>query len=92
MRDGSVFRLAAETGDVGPLDRPLIGFLEAARMDPIGTIQLQPLLQFEAEGGGHLEPGQLLSAYPPYCSRESANGVSLRAIPAETAVKIEVVP
>lgn len=81
LRDGLVSRLAAETGEIEPLNQSLLGFLEAVRVDAIGTLGLQPLLRFEAEGGS-LQPGQLLSVYPPFCTKESANGVSLRAIPA----------
>ena len=33
--------------------------------------------------GGRLEPGQLLSAVPPFCCKQSADGVSLRAIPTD---------
>lgn len=38
-------------------------------------------MQFRAEGGS-LAPGQLLSVYPPFCTKESADGVSLAAVPA----------
>jgi hypothetical protein len=48
--------------------------------DPIEYLSLQPLFQFQNEGGS-LQPGQLLSVYPPFCTKESANGVSLKAIP-----------
>jgi hypothetical protein len=81
LREGLVYRLAAETGEIEPLNQPLLDLLEAVRADAIGTLGLQPLLRFEAEGG-ILEPGQLLSVYPPFCTKESANGVSLRAVPA----------
>jgi hypothetical protein len=81
LREGLVSRLAAETGEIEPLNQPLLRFLEAVRADAVGTLGLQPLLRFESEGG-ILEPGQLLSVYPPFCTKESANGVSLRAIPA----------
>ena len=42
---------------------------------------MQPLLQFLDEGGT-LEPGQLIHAYPPFCTVESGKGVSLRAVSA----------
>lgn len=81
LRDGSVMRLAAETGDLEALDIPLCGFLERACADPAGFLGAQPLIQHLNEVG-ELQPGMLLHAYPPYCTRESASGVSLRAIPA----------
>jgi hypothetical protein len=80
LRAGEVFRLAAETGDLEPLGFDLHEWLRQVVADPVGTLGLEPLLQFEAEGG-ELRPGELLSAYPPFCTREAANGVALRAIP-----------
>jgi len=37
------------------------------------------------EGDGHsLAPGELINAYPPFCTSQSSGGeVSLRAVPAE---------
>lgn len=45
---------------------------------------MHPLLRFEREGN-RLEPGQVLQAYPPCCTKEAANGVSLRATSAVEA-------
>jgi hypothetical protein len=80
LRNGEVVRLFAETGDVEGLGVNLSGFLDRACENPVEYLNLQPLLQFEE--GGRLQPGQLLSVYPPLCTKESADGVSLRAIPA----------
>jgi hypothetical protein len=79
LRDGRVWRLAAETGEVEALEVGLSGFFEAVQADPVEYLSLHPLLQFQREGG-RLEPGQLLAAFPPFCIKESADGVSLRAI------------
>src|SRR5690348_9091944 len=79
LRDGVVHQLGAETGRVVSLDLELYAFLEASCADPVGFLQLAPLRQFGAEGG-HLEPGQLLSVFPPLCTAESAAGVSVRAV------------
>ena len=81
LRDGRVLRLQAETGEINDLSHSLTSFLEAIQREPVETLQLQPLLAFW-EGGGELGPGQLLSAYPPFCTKESAAGVSYRAVPA----------
>src|SRR5215210_5114628 len=81
LRDGRVLRLQAETGEISELSHSVSSFLEAIQREPVETLQLQPLLAFW-EGGGELEPGQLLSVYPPFCTKESAAGVSYRAIPA----------
>jgi hypothetical protein len=81
LRGEHVVRLLAETGEMEELGVTLPAFLERACEDPIGYLSLEPLLQFEAEGG-RLQPGQLLSVYPPFCTKESADGVSLRGISA----------
>ncbi len=81
LRDGQVWRLAAETGDLEWLDVGLDGFFEAVQADPVEFLSLHPLLQFQREGG-FLEPGQLLAAFPPFCTKESADGVSLVALSA----------
>ena len=81
IRDGSVVRLSSETGDIKPLGMKLHEFLDAAASDPTEVLGLHWLTQYRSEGG-NLEPGQLLSVYPPFCTAESAKGVSLRAIPA----------
>jgi hypothetical protein len=46
---------------------------------------MQPLLRFQRDGN-RLQPGQVLQAYPPFCTKEAANGVSLRAINAMDAL------
>ena len=80
LRDGKVVRLYAETGELSELGVGLFEFLAKAQADPEKFLNLQPLVQFHSEGG-RLEPGQLLSVYPPFCCTESGNGpVSLRAV------------
>jgi hypothetical protein len=81
LRGDQVLRLAAETGDVEALGLDLDGFFAAVEADPVETLGLHPLLQLQHEGG-RLEPGQLISVYPPFCMKESADGVSLRPVPA----------
>ena len=81
LRDGVVYRLWGETGEVESQACDLLNFLRAAQANPVEYLSLHPLIQFHNEGGT-LEPGQLLSACPPFCVKESGAGVSLRAIPA----------
>jgi hypothetical protein len=81
LRNGQVIRLAAETGEVGVVGATLAAFLAAVRDDGVRTLGLEPLLAFLGEGQA-LAPGQLLSVYPPFCTVEARNGVSLKAIPA----------
>ena len=79
LRDEVVYRLWAETGEFESLDCEFSAFLAQAAADPVAYLSLQPLLQYQAEGGS-LQPGQLLSVYPPFCTQEAAAGVSLRGI------------
>ena len=81
LRDGQVVRLEAETGSVEAVGQTLDQFLAAVEAAPVDTLGLHPLLQFQQEGGT-LEPGQLLNVYPPFCVKESADGMSLAAISA----------
>jgi hypothetical protein len=79
LRDGIVHRMASETGDVGSLELGLLPFLESVRDDGVATLNLEPLLAF-LEAGQKLEPGQLLSVYPPFILAASEQGVSLKAV------------
>ena|ERR1700730_1629852 len=79
LRGGMVHKLNAELGELEDLGMGLEAFLSKARENPVEFLKLQPLLQFKNEGG-QLGPGQLLNAYPPFCTAESKRGVSLKAI------------
>ena len=79
LRSDLVHKLDAELGTLENLGMDLEAFLDRARENPVEFLSLQPLQQFQREGG-ELKPGQLLSAYPPFIAKESANGVSLRAV------------
>jgi hypothetical protein len=81
VRGELVFRLRAETGELEEAAVTLEAFVAKALADAEPTLELAPLLAFRADGR-ELEPGQLLSAYPPFCVEESRTGVTLRAIPA----------
>jgi hypothetical protein len=81
LRGTQVVRLEAETGDIEPLGQTFPEFLQAADAAAVDVLGLHPLLQFQSEGGA-LAPGQLLNVYPPFCTEEAANGVSLAAVPA----------
>jgi len=54
--------------------------------DPVTVLSPRPLVRFWNEGG-HLEPGQLLSAIPPFCVSESKQEVSLRAIRCQDRIR-----
>lgn len=78
LRDGLVMFLRTEFGALQPLGLTLEEFFERVLADPIATLELHPLMQFEGEGE-RLQPGQLLSTYPPVCTEEARDGVLLRA-------------
>lgn len=80
LRHGIVWKLSAESGDLVSLELTLAEFDAEARNDPEGFLELAPLQQFRDQGGV-LEPGQLLSAYPPFLFKESEEGVQLKAVP-----------
>lgn len=80
LRNGSVWRLAAETGDVESLELSFAEFFQAAEADPVEFLSLQPLIRFQNDVG-QLAPGFLLSAFPPYCIKATGKAVDLRAIP-----------
>lgn len=81
IRSNSVWRLEGETGEIADLRMSWREFLKAATNNPIEFLSLQLFEDFKS-GGGSVEPGQLLNVYPPLCTNEASNGVSVRAIPA----------
>lgn len=82
LRAGEVMRLSAETDQVDFFAASLSSFLKAANESPVEYLSLEPLLQLHNEGG-FLKPGELIQVYPPFCTKEAANGVSLRAVPVD---------
>jgi hypothetical protein len=85
-RDGFVWKLDAEIGELKPLTLTLPEFDAAVRADPDQFLALGPLREFQNQGGD-LEPGQLLSVFPPFVFKESATGVSYRAVPVMDRLK-----
>jgi hypothetical protein len=81
LRDDVVYHLHGETGELESLGCDFLGFLEQAQDDPLDYLSLQPMVQFYNDGG-RLQPGQLLSVYPPLCVKEANQGISLRAVSA----------
>jgi hypothetical protein len=85
LRDGAVYKLQSETGELESLGLNLRQFFSAVEADPVEFLAMQPLLRFQRDGR-MLEPGQVLHIYPPFCTKEAASGVSLRAIYATEAL------
>jgi hypothetical protein len=80
IRGGKIIRLLAEMGKVEPIADNLEEFLGRVCADIEGflnvTITRYPL-----------EPGQLLHAYPPFCSLESGAHASINAAPAHEVIR-----
>ncbi len=81
LKSTDVVRLSAETGELEDLGLSLGEFLRRANADPIEFLAMEPLLQFQQDRG-ELPDGHLVHVYPPFCTEEAANGVSLGAVPA----------
>ena len=86
LRDGVVFRLESETGNLECLGISLSNFFERSQEDPIEFLSMHPLLQYQSENQTYLEPGKVLHAYPPYCTAEAENGVHLASVPVADAI------
>src|SRR6185503_21076264 len=56
VREGVVLLLAAETGTIEEIASSVEKFFANVEADAVDTLQMYPLLQFEAEGG-QLQPG-----------------------------------
>jgi hypothetical protein len=92
LRDSKVYTLEAETGDISKFSESITKFMQGIEND---------IEEFLNIGLDHiLEPGQLLHAYPPFCTKESEDGVSLKPIPtfeliefhADFAKQIKAIP
>jgi hypothetical protein len=68
------------------LEMPLFAFLERACAEPESFLSAEPLIR-HLDDGGELAPGMLLHAYPPFCTQQAAEGVSLRPVPAQELIR-----
>ena len=84
LDDGRVTFLSAESGDLEDLEMTFGDFLQRAAEDPQRFLGLNPLVEYE-QSGARLQPGELLSVYPPYVTHSDAKR-SVRAIPAEERI------
>ncbi|MCR9248585.1 MAG: SMI1/KNR4 family protein [bacterium] len=87
LRDGEVWRMLAEDGDLEPLGVGLEQFLANVNADPLDYLVMHPLVRYDDEGG-RMQPGQLLVAFPPFIAAESAEGqAALQAVSALDAIR-----
>lgn len=78
IRKRRVIRLFAETGEIEPFAESLDSFLNGLHGD---------IEEFLDVGlSRQTQPGQLLHAYPPFCTEDAEKGVSLRALPAKEVI------
>ena len=85
LREGKVFYMDGELGELTPMLMDLETFLQKVAENPLEVLKCWPLQAF-LNTGKILEPGQLLHAYPLFCTREAANGVTLSAVPSDQQV------
>ncbi|HEX7863153.1 MAG TPA: SMI1/KNR4 family protein [Verrucomicrobiae bacterium] len=77
LRDGTVLRLFAETGEIEALSPNLEDFLTHLCDDYAEFLNVQP---------GNLKPGQLVLAYPPFCVEESGKDIDQTPLPAREVI------
>lgn len=64
-RDGTVWHLQCETGELDDLELDFDEFLEEVSVDPIEFLALYPLIEY-MESGKNLKVGELLQANQPF--------------------------
>jgi hypothetical protein len=85
LRDGRVFRLRADTGELKALDLDLPHFLDACRENPIEFLSLHLLAEFHQDQG-MLAPGNLVHTMPPLSLRQAEAKIAMRAVPVDNAI------
>lgn len=78
LREEKVIRLLAETGELEEASQSLLAFWQSVSADPFEFLNFGNDLT--------LEPGQLLHAYPPFCTERPTNGYGLRPVPAQELI------
>jgi hypothetical protein len=66
LRGDAVLFLDSETGELADLEVDFKHFLFGAEKFPLDALGMEPLRAFQ-QRGGVLQPGQLLSLFPPLC-------------------------
>jgi hypothetical protein len=74
LKNNAVWCLRAETGALEKFADSLNDFWNAIAQDPYAALNFGANLR--------LEPGQLLLAYPPFCTQEAKSGTSLKPLAA----------
>jgi hypothetical protein len=99
LRDDQVWRLFGETGELEPWERSALASTEGSEAadngieswfraliaDPTDILGYEPSQALSAIGGGRLEPGKLISVYPPFAI--SAESVKREFKPVDTLTR-----
>ncbi|MCB2379090.1 SMI1/KNR4 family protein [Hymenobacter sp. BT635] len=80
LRGDAVLFLDTETGELADLEVDFKHFLFGIEKFPLDALGMEPLRGFQQRGGA-LQPGQLLSLYPPVCIASAANKPRLKLQP-----------
>ena len=79
LRSDRVILLDGQTGDIDDLQVGLGTFLRSIPQNPLETIGIAPLLQF-MKNGNELAPGELISEYPFFFTKQARDGVELSKV------------
>lgn len=80
IRGGEIVRLSGETGGIEKLASTLEDFFRRA------DCEIEKFLNVSIDH--KMEPGQLIFAYPPFCTQESGRLPALKAVPATELILI----
>ena len=85
LREETVWKLRADTGEIRSLDVDLPHFLDEARRDPVEYLELQLLARY-SEHVGMLEPGQLVHTIPPLFMTREQNKLAMKPAPVSNTI------
>jgi hypothetical protein len=77
-RNEEIFHLDSETGEVSKFEQSLDLFLQGIEEN------IEDYLNVSLDR--QLEPGRALHVYPPFCTAEASEGVSMRDVPLEELI------
>ena len=74
IREDKVYKLYAESGEIEYKDTSVSDFINNSITSPVEYLEMEPLLQFQTDGN-NLEPGEVLHAVPPFCTKQAENKI-----------------
>ena len=85
LRDGQVWKLRADTGEIRSLELDLPHFFDEARKDPVEFLELHLLARY-SETAGLLQPGELVHTIPPLCIAGDLSRLAMKPAPVSGAI------